>query len=78
MFKLSNFEKELASSMQENLVSNQLDNKYSFDRIAKAIDLLHSAAEIFDDTGFHVEAEVITLMLEKIASKQDTSDKKKL
>lgn len=70
MFKLSNFEQELAETMQEHLVSNQLDNKYSFDRIAKAIDLLHSAADIFDDTGFHVEAEVITRMLEKLAKKK--------
>lgn len=69
MFKVGSIEQELAESMEHSLVSNQVENKYSFDRIAKAADLLHTAAEIFDETGHHFEAEVLTRLLEKIANK---------
>lgn len=68
MFKIGSFEAELAKSMEENLVSNGLENKHNFDKIAKAADFLNAAAEIFDDTGFHAEAEVITQVLEKLAN----------
>lgn len=68
MFKVGSFEQELAESMQEQLVSSQVEKKFSFERIAKAADLLHAAADIFDDTGFHEEAEVITQLLENLAS----------
>lgn len=72
MFKTGSFEQELAESMEQSLVSNQVENKYSFERVAKAADLLHAAAEIFDDTGHHFEAEVLTRLLEKIANKGAT------
>jgi len=68
MFKISSFEAELAKTMEINLVSNGLENKYSFDKIAKVVDYLNAASEILDDTGFHDEAEVLTTLLEKFAS----------
>ena len=70
MFKLGSFEEEIAKSMQEKLVSNQMEKKYSFDRITKAVDFLNEAASIFDDTGFNAEAEVLTRMIERLAQKQ--------
>lgn len=76
MFKKENFEDELVKSMSQNLASNQVEKKYSFDKISKAADFINAAAEIFDDTGFHAEAEVLTRMLERIASLK--FEKKKL
>jgi hypothetical protein len=68
MFKIGSFEIELAKTMQTNLVSNKSEKKYSFDKITKAIDYLNAASEILDDTGFHNEAEVLTSLLETLAS----------
>ena len=68
MFKTENFEHELMQQMEKNLVSNEVENKWSFDKIAKAADYISIAAEIFDDTGMYKEAEILTRMLEKLAS----------
>lgn len=68
MFKLGSFEEELAKGMEQKLVSRQNENQFSLDRMAKAIDFLNAASQIFDDTGFYAEAEVLTQMLERIAA----------
>lgn len=74
MFKIGSFEEEIASGMEKKLISNQLENKYSFEKVAKAADFIHAAAELLDDTGFHIEAKDLTDILEKLAFK----DKEKL
>src|SRR5271163_4365909 len=66
MFKMGSFEEELAKGMETKLVSRQTENQFSFDRIAKAVDFINAASQIFDDTGFYTEAEVLTKMLERI------------
>ncbi len=68
MFKTSSFEQEIIEGMEKSLIGNQIENKYSFDKISRAADYLNSAAEILDDTGMYTEAEIITKLLEKIAS----------
>lgn len=78
MFKIGSFEEELAKGMEQKLVARQTENQFSFDRIAKAVDFLNAASQIFDDTGFYAEAEVLTQLLEKIASNKLQSDKKKV
>lgn len=77
MFKTDSFEQELVEGMSKKLVSNQIENLYSFEKISKAADYLNSAAEILDDTGMTAEAELITRLLEKIA-KSNSGSKKKL
>jgi transposase len=67
MFKTASFEQELMQSMSEKLVENQTENQYSYNKIAKAADYLNAAAELFDDTGLHKQAEVITQLLESLA-----------
>lgn len=67
-FKIGSFEEELAKGMEQKLVSRQTENQFSIDRLAKAVDFLNAASQIFDDTGFYAEAEVLTQMLEKIAA----------
>lgn len=71
MFKIGSFETELASSMERGLVSNQLDNKFSFDKIAKVADYLSAAAELLDDTGHLVEADMVVKVLARLAGEND-------
>ncbi len=73
MFKTGSFEKELMEGMSKSLIGNQIENKYSFDKIAKVADYLNSAAEILDDTGMYAEAELVTRLLEKIANSKKKS-----
>ena len=48
-------------------VINQLESKYAFSKFAKAVDLLNSAAEIFEKTGMYSEAAEVTEILESLA-----------
>lgn len=73
MFKGGSVEDELMRSMEKELVSKQLDNKHGFDKLAKAIDYLNAAADIFENAGLHKEAEEITNILE-IMSSDDWED----
>lgn len=67
LFKFGSFEEEIMKSMENTLVKYQKDQMYSHEKLAKAVDHLNAAAEIFDDTGFNKESEFITKLIEKIA-----------
>lgn len=70
MFSLGSFEVELAQSMEKTLVTSQLENKYSFDKVAKAADYINAAAELLDDTGFSTEAKLLTKVIERLAAEE--------
>lgn len=74
MFKIGSFEQELAESMEENLNSSQVEKKFNFEKIEKAANFLHAAAELFDQTGFEVESEVITRLLERLANRSQEKE----
>ncbi len=77
MFKLGSFEEELVSSMEKGLLSNQAENKFSFDKLAKVADYLSAAAELLDDTGHIAEANMVTKVLAKLAGvEEDDNDAK--
>jgi len=63
MFKQANFEDEIYRSMESSLVKNQTEDKHSFDKLAKATDLLNTAAAIFESAQMFSEAEAITEIL---------------
>lgn len=67
LFNRQSSEKDLIAGMQKSLVSNQLDNKLSLDKLAKVADYIGAAAELLDDTGFTAEAAVLTKVLQKLA-----------
>ena len=67
MFKQGSFEDEIFRSMETSLVKNQTENTHGFNRLAKAADLLNTAAEIFDRAGMTKEAADITQILEDLA-----------
>ena len=67
MFKVSSFEDEIYRSMEQKLVNNQLDNKYSFDKLSRAADCLNAAAELFEKAGMRREADEVLLLLRKLA-----------
>jgi len=67
MFKQGSVESEILRSMEKTLVTNQVENKYGFNRLAKAADLLNTAASIFERAGMFSEAEEITEVLRSLA-----------
>src|ERR1700743_2205194 len=71
MFKKADISAEIASSMENQLVSNALDKRAEqMNKFAKALDCLNVAAEIFDDLGLHREAESTTNFIEVLAGKK--------
>lgn len=74
MFKSGSIESELMRSMEKQLVSNELETNRGFKKIAKALDYLNAAANIFDKSGFHQEASAITSVLQKVAAEAGWED----
>lgn len=74
MFKQSSFEDEIYRSMEKSLVKNQTENRHGFDKLAKAADLLNTAADIFDDAGMYKESKEITKVLQSMAVEQLVSE----
>lgn len=70
MFKQASFEDEIYRSMEKQLVSNQVEEKHGFKRIAQAVDYLRAAADIFDQAGMTNEAEELTQVLAELAGQQ--------
>jgi hypothetical protein len=68
MFKLGSFEEELMKTMESKLAQNQTETKYQINKIAKAIDYLNAAAEIFDKSGNYTEANEILEILQSFAT----------
>lgn len=66
MFKTSSFEDEIYQSMQTSLVKNQTENQHGFNKLAKAADLLNTAADIFDKAGMYQEATQVTEILKAL------------
>jgi len=67
MFKRANFEEEIFQAMGKQLVANQLENRYGFNKLAQAVECLHSAAEIFEQAGMHETASEVTDVLKELA-----------
>ena len=68
MFKIGSFEEEIYRSMQKQLVSSQVENKYGFDKLAQATDLLNTAATLFEEAGMLEEANEVTQVLQDLAN----------
>lgn len=67
MFKQGSFEDELYRSMEKTLVKNQTENRHGFNKLAKAADLLNTAADIFERAGMRKEAEEIVNIMQSLA-----------
>lgn len=67
MFKNTSAENELFQSMAQNLKSTQVEKKHGLNKIAKAADLLNTAATIFDQAGMTAEADRVTAVLHSLA-----------
>lgn len=74
MYKLGSFEDEIYRSMESTLVKNQTEDKHGFNKLAKATDLLNTAANIFDDAGMYEESKEITKVLRSMAVDQLISE----
>ncbi len=76
MFKYKSAAEDIAKVMQENLVSSAVEESGGFNKIAKALDHLNAAADLFDDAGLLAEAEILTYLLESLAAKKDSEKSK--
>lgn len=68
MFKIGSFSEEIYQNMEKQLLSNQLEqnNPYSDHRkLAKAVDYIRKAAEIFDDAGMSDQSQELEELLRK-------------
>ena len=52
--------------MEKQLVSNQVEKSYGFNKLAKAVELISAAAEIFEQAGMQQEAKEITEVLQEL------------
>jgi len=65
MIKKSVFEDELISGMQVKLA--EVQSGQNTDNLFEAVNLLHSAAEIFEEEGLIIAADKVIAVLKKIA-----------
>ena len=77
MFNDDDISNEIYKSMEKQLVSNQLENKYAFNKYARTIDYLNKAASIFDKAGMYQEANEISNIMNDFAAKISLADNKK-
>ena len=69
MFNDDDISNEIYKSMEKQLVSNQLENKYAFNKYARTIDYLNKAASIFDQAGMYQESNEVTQVMRAFANK---------
>jgi hypothetical protein len=74
MFKQASFEDEIYRSMEKTLVKTQTETKHGFNKLAKAADLLNTAADIFDKAGMYKESKEVTKVLQSLAIDQLISE----
>lgn len=67
MFKIDSFEAELYESMSKNLLTKQAEEKHNFNKIAKAVDYLNNAAELFEKAGMDEESYEVLSVLNSVA-----------
>ncbi len=77
MFIKKSFVDEIANSMGNYLVDGAINKQAEKEsQIVKAANYLNAAAEIFDESGLNVQAELITAVLESLAAKKSKKKKK--
>ena len=78
MFIKKSFVDEIANSMERQLVDGVINKQAEKEeQLVKAANYLNAAAEIFDESGLEVQAEVVTAVLESLAAKKSKKNKKK-
>jgi len=77
MFIKKSFVDEIANSMERQLVDGVINKRAAQEeQLVKAANYLNAAAEIFDESGLGVHAELITAVLESLAAKKSKKKKK--
>jgi hypothetical protein len=77
MFIKKSFVDEIANSMERQLVDGIINKRAAQEeQLVKAANYLNAAAEIFDESGLGVHAELITAVLESLAAKKSKKKKK--
>jgi large subunit ribosomal protein L23 len=58
--------KAIESAYGVSVIANKVENKYNFNRLAKVIDYLNSAAQSFEKAGMESEAQEIVNIINEI------------
>jgi hypothetical protein len=78
MFIKKSFVDEIATSMERQLVDGSINKQAEAQsQLVKAANYLNAAAEIFDESGLNIQAELITAVLESLAAKKKVKSKGK-
>lgn len=63
MFKDTSFADEICAEMHKSLIANQNEERFGFAKLAQAIDLLSTSAEMLDQIGkTELSDELMTLI----------------
>jgi hypothetical protein len=77
MFSRKDTSFDLADEMEKNLRAFvEAEVSSPINKVASAIEYLNRAAEIFDESGLHAEAEIATRLLEVFAARKGKAKKK--
>ena len=68
MYKRADSSDEIFQSMQASLAANQTEAQYGFRKISRALELLATAADIFDQHGMSQEAGEVSAILESLSN----------
>lgn len=66
MFKRASFEDEIRQSMEKQLVSSQVEQQHGFNKLAKAMEYLQAASEIFQNAEMSDVSQDIDQVLQSL------------
>jgi len=78
MFKQASFADEIYRSMESSLVKSQTEEKHGFSKLDKAIDLLNTAASIFESAHMYSEADEVTAVLKSLTTLEEEEINEKI
>lgn len=67
MFKQASFEDEIFRSMQKQLVGNQVEQQHGFNKLARAMEYLQAASDIFQNAEMGEVSQDIDQVLQSLA-----------
>ncbi len=74
MFKYASCDTELMRAMENNLIDKVADENHNLSKIARAIEYLSVAADIFDNANMSEESDEVTSILESLAGLNKTAE----
>lgn len=71
MYKIGSFANDIESTMEKELIANQIEKIHGFNKLAKAVEYLNSAATIFEEANLPDVSDQITEILKSLTKNND-------